>query len=88
VKWTGKLKSFSTGKFKIGIEGNDGYRLYLNGKLIIDNWKSQTFTTKLVNYNFEKDKEYDIRIEFFESQGYARFKLVWNIGVRMIGSKK
>ncbi len=81
VKWTGKLKAPVAGNFKIGIEGNDGYRLYLNGKLIIDNWKSQTFTTKLVSYQFEKDKEYDIRIEFFESQGYARFKLVWNVGV-------
>ncbi|KAA9036545.1 beta-glucosidase [Ginsengibacter hankyongi] len=81
VKWTGKLKAPATGNFKIGIEGNDGYRLYLNGKLIIDNWKSQTFTTKLVNYHFEKDKEYDIRIDFFESQGYARFKLIWNVGV-------
>ena len=81
VKWTGKLKAPATGNFKIGIEGNDGYRVYLNGKLIIDNWKSQTFTTKLVNYHLEKDKEYNIRIDFFESQGYARFKLVWNVGV-------
>jgi beta-glucosidase len=81
VRWTGKLKSPATGKYKIGFEGNDGYRLYLNGKLIIDNWKSQTFATKLVDFNFEKDKTYDIRVEFFESQGYARFKLVWNIGV-------
>ncbi|MEO8415642.1 MAG: glycoside hydrolase family 3 C-terminal domain-containing protein [Ginsengibacter sp.] len=81
VKWTGKLKATVSGNFKIGIEGNDGYRLYLNNKLIIDNWKSQTFTTKLATYHFEKDKAYDIRIEFFESQGYARFKLVWNVGV-------
>ena len=81
VKWTGKLKSPATGNFKIGITGNDGYRLYLNGKLIIDNWKSQTFTTELAQYHFEKNKEYDIRIEFFESQGYARFNLVWNVGV-------
>jgi len=81
VKWAGRLKAPATGNFKIGIEGNDGYRLYLNNKLVIDNWKSQTFTTKLVPYQFEKDKMYDIRIEFFESQGYARFKLVWDVGV-------
>ena len=81
VKWTGKLKAPATGNFKIGITGNDGYRLYLNGKVIIDNWKSQTFTTKLATYHFEKNKEYNIRIEFFESQGYARFNLVWNVGV-------
>jgi beta-glucosidase len=81
VKWTGKIKSPASGKFKIGIEGNDGYRLYLNGQLLVDNWKSQTFTTRLADYVFEKDKTYDIRVEFFESQGYARFKMIWNIGV-------
>jgi beta-glucosidase len=88
VKWTGKIKSPTTGTFKIGIEGNDGYRLYLDGKLIVDNWKSQTFTTQLADYHFEKDKAYDIRIEFFESQGYAKFKLVWNIGVNNEWQKK
>lgn len=81
VKWVGKIKSPTTGNFKIGIEGNDGYRLFLNGKLVIDNWKSQTFRTELTDYHFEKDKLYDIKIEFFESQGYARFKLIWNVGV-------
>ncbi|WPO79320.1 glycoside hydrolase family 3 C-terminal domain-containing protein [Flavobacterium sp. KACC 22761] len=81
ARWSGKIKSPETGTYKIGFEGNDGFRLYLNGKLVIDNWKSQTYSTKLVDFNFEKDKEYDIKIEFFESQGYAKFKLVWNVGV-------
>lgn len=81
VRWSGKLKAPETGKFKIGIEGNDGYRLYLDGKLLIDNWKSQTYTTKFTEHYFEKDKEYDIRVEFFESSGYAWFKLLWNVGV-------
>ncbi|WP_301926160.1 glycoside hydrolase family 3 protein [Ferruginibacter sp.] len=81
VKWAGKIKSPATGKYQLGIEGNDGYRLYLNDKLIVDNWKSQTYTTQLANVYFEKDKDYNIRIEFFESQGYARFKLIWNVGM-------
>ena len=33
---------------------------------IIDNWKKQTYSTLLADYYFEKDKKYDIRIEFFE----------------------
>jgi len=88
ARWSGKLKAPQTGDFKIGIEGNDGFRLFLDGKLIIDNWKSQTYTTKLVNYHFEKDKEYEIRIEFFESSGSAWFKLVWNVGVEKDWMKK
>ncbi|MCD4729269.1 MAG: glycoside hydrolase family 3 C-terminal domain-containing protein, partial [Bacteroidales bacterium] len=81
VRWTGKLAAPKTGNFKIGIKGNDGYRLYLNDEHIIDNWQKQTFRTITKDYNFEKDKEYDIKIEFYETVGHVNIKLIWNIGV-------
>lgn len=81
VKWTGKLKAPQTGTFKLGVEGNDGYRVYLDDKLVLDNWKKQTFQTKLVPFEFEKGKEYAFRMEYFEPTGNARLKLVWNVGV-------
>jgi beta-glucosidase len=78
ARWTGKLKAPQTGDFKIGIEGNDGYRLYVNNALLIENWAKRTYQTILADYSFEKNKEYDIKIEFFETAGDARFRLVWN----------
>lgn len=81
VRWTGQLVAAATGKFKIGLEGNDGFRLYINNKLIIDNWDKQSYRTSVTDYSFEKGKSYDIRIEFFEPVGNASIKLVWNIGV-------
>ena len=81
ARWTGKIQSPATGNYKIGIDGNDGYRLYINNKVIIDNWKKQSYSTKLVNYYFEKGKAYDIRIEYFEPAGNAWFRLIWNAGV-------
>lgn len=81
AKWVGKISAPSNGKYKIGLEGNDGYRLYLNNKLVIDNWKSQSFSTKVIDYYFEKGKDYDLRVEFFESSGSAWFKLIWNVAV-------
>jgi beta-glucosidase len=81
VRWNGKLKAPATGWFKIGIDGNDGYRLYINDEPLIDNWKKVTRRTVLREYNFEKGKEYDIRIEFFEPTGNAWFKLVWTVGM-------
>lgn len=81
ARWTGKITSPKTGNFKIGLDGNDGYRLYINNKLIIDNWKKQTYSTILKDFYFEKDKQYDIRIEFFEPNGNAHFKLIWNVDV-------
>jgi beta-glucosidase len=81
VRWTGRLTASQTGRFKVGLEGNDGYRLYINSKLVIDNWKKQTYSTSLVDYSFVKGQHYDIRIEFFEANGNATIKLIWNVGV-------
>ena len=81
VRWTGKLKASESGDFKIGIDGNDGYRLYINDELLIDNWRKQTRQALLADYHFVKDRTYNVKIEFFESVGNAWFKLVWNIGV-------
>ncbi len=81
VRWSGKLKAPKSGRYKIGVEGNDGYRLYLDGRLIIDNWKKQSFQTTLKEFAFEAGKEYDLKLEFFESSGNVKFNLVWDATV-------
>ena len=88
VRWAGKLRAPISGRFKIGLDGNDGFRLYLNNKLVIDNWKKQTYSNRLTDFNFEKDKEYDIRVEFFEPVGNAHLRLIWNVGVTNGWKKK
>jgi beta-glucosidase len=80
VRWTGKLKSSSTGTYKIGVEGNDGYRLYLGGKLLIDNWNKRSYSTTMTGFDFNKGQSYDLKLEYFESTGNARLKLVWTAG--------
>lgn len=81
VRWTGTLTAPASGRYKIGITGNDGYRLYLDGRLIIDNWKSQTVSTQLADVDFIKGRDYDMRVEYFESSGVSSLKLIWTVGV-------
>lgn len=82
VRWTGKLTAPATGIYKIGIDGNDGFRLYINDKLVINNWTKKTYSTLLSDYSFTANKVYDIRVEFFEPVGNAHIKLVWNAGIK------
>ena len=82
VRWTGKLKAPATGKFKIGVDGNDGYRIYIDGKLVVDNWTKLTKQAVLKDFTFEKGREYDIRVEYYEPAGNAFFSLVWSAGVK------
>jgi beta-glucosidase len=88
AQWQGKIHSPRTGTFKIGLEGNDGFRFYINNKLVIDNWQKQTYSTLLTNFYFEKNKQYDIKIEFFEPVGNAHLKLLWNVNTLNDWSQK
>jgi beta-glucosidase len=82
VRWMGKLRATTSGTFKIGLDGNDGYRLYINDELVIDEWQKQSYHTKLVDHVFEKDAQYNIRIEFYEALGNAHIHLVSDMGVK------
>jgi beta-glucosidase len=78
IRWEGNLIAPKTGEFKIGLEGNDGYRLYINDQLIVDKWSKQSYHLTTENFKFEEGKKYKIKVEFFESQGEGKIKLIWN----------
>ena len=79
VRWTGTLRAPKTGRYHIGLDGNDGYRLYLNGKLLLDNWVKRTYSTILKEVTLENGRDYAIRVEFFEPVGNAHLRLIWDL---------
>lgn len=82
VRWTGQLEAPDSGKYKLGLRGNDGFRLYLNGKLVIDQWEKLSYSTKTIDIDFSKGQKYDITVEFHESRGEANIELIWNYGLK------
>jgi beta-glucosidase len=76
VRWTGTLTVPPGGPRRIGVEGNDGFRLYLDGNLAIDNWKKQSYRTLFAEPALAPGR-HEVRLEYFESTGNARIKLVW-----------
>lgn len=81
IRWKGTIKVPKSGTYQIGLEGNDGYRFYLDGKLVIDQWEKRSYHTQLVPFSFDQDKSYEIRVEFKEPKGNAHIKLIWNYEV-------
>ncbi len=80
VRWTGKLIAPVTGNHKIGLEGNDGFRLYIDNKLVVDNWGKQSYRRVMIDFALEKGRQYDLRVEFYEPRGNATIKLLWDVG--------
>ncbi len=81
VEWNGRMHSPVTGTYQIGLEGNDGYQLWVDGKKIVDKPHKASFGSTLVPFRFEKGKTYDVKIRFYENTRNARIRLVWSYGV-------
>ena len=78
ARWTAHLRAPAGGVRRLGIEGSDGYRLYLDDKLLIDNWRKQSYRSILVPVGVSPGSTHALRLEFFESEGSARLRLVWD----------
>ena len=83
VRWTGTLTVPPTGVRRIGLEANDGYRLWIDGQLVIDNWIKLGHRTRLAEVSLVAGRRYQLKLEYFESTGNARVKLVWDAGVEL-----
>ena len=80
VRWTGSLLGPESGPRRIGIEGNDGFRLWLDGRLIIDRWRKGSYRTAAAEVRLEKGQAYDLRLEFHEPVRSGEVRLVWDYG--------
>lgn len=80
VRWTGELLAPASGKIDLGLEGNDGFRLYVNDSLVIDKWSKESYSIQTAAVTLKKGQRYPVRIEFREPVGNARIRLVWNHG--------
>jgi beta-glucosidase len=77
VRWTGEFQPQKTGEITLGLEGNDGFRMYINDELLIDRWEKVSYHQELIPYAFDQNKTYRIRIEFRETQGNGLIKFIW-----------
>jgi beta-glucosidase len=86
ARWTGKLVASMTGKYRFGAIADDGVRIYLDGKLIAEDWTDHAPATITGEVTLEADKSYDVKMEYYESKIGAVAKLVWQPPVVKTGS--
>ena len=78
VRWTGKLTPAESGTYRLGATADDGVRLYLDGQLLIDAWKSNPTKTVTKEVNLEAGRAYDVRMEYYQYNREAIAKFVWS----------
>ncbi len=77
VRWVASLKAPSTGTYTFRTTSDDGVRLWVNGQLLIDNWKVHTQPDDVATIKLNADDDMNVRVEYFERTGNAYMRLAW-----------
>jgi len=79
VRWSGKIiGSKNLKNATIDLTTDDGVRLFVNGKKVLESWFDRSPMIDNYTLDLEEGKEYDIVIEYYENSGGASARLSWN----------
>ena len=80
VRWTGVLVPQASGDYVLGFSGQDGYRLWLDGKMIAEDWTThRPATVETRELHLIQNHSYAIKIEYFQTVRFAEARLLWSI---------
>ena len=76
VRWTGKVRIPRDGKYTFFTESDDGSRLWIDGKVLVDNGGLHAMEEKSAEVDL-KAGDHDLKLELFENDGEVGCKLSW-----------
>jgi beta-glucosidase len=71
ARWTGYYTPRESRAYTFSIAGDDGYRLWVDDQLVIDQWVEQGTTLKQKQLTLVGGHPYKIRLEYFQAGGGA-----------------
>lgn len=84
IRWSGELLPPVSGRYRIEAAADDGYRLYVDGKPVLDRWnRSDRLQGDGVELDLQAGRAYALKLEYFDAERDAGVRLGW----RMPGAK-
>ena len=77
ARWEGTLIAPEDGEYEIGIQGNDGYRLMLDGKMVVEDWNAGAARYKGTMIRFRKGQVVRVGIDYYQIDGNRVLRLAW-----------
>jgi len=78
VVWQGTVQAPITGNFYFGTYTDDGVRLWVNGDLLINDWRDKPpHRVTASSVHLTAGQKYSIRMEYYENGGGAVAQLEW-----------
>ena len=87
IRWKGKIIPPET-IHHIGTSTDDGSRLYIDGKLLINDWRDHAEQQNSAEVELKKGQEYEIQFEQYDNALGASAKLLWDLGQKDFSEAK
>jgi hypothetical protein len=77
VRWTGQVQPRYGGWTTFYVVSDDGARLFVDDKLVIDDWASHAAAEDLGSANLVAGQKHNLRLEYFQTNGTGQVQLRW-----------
>lgn len=79
VRWSGKLRPTVSGEYVLNLTSDDGARLSIDGKKVIDSWAGHPVRTDSAKIYLEAGHDYNLVAEYYDNRDYAVNRLKWRV---------
>jgi alpha-D-xyloside xylohydrolase len=77
ARWEGSIVAPEDGEYEIGVEVDDGFRLYLDGRRVLQDWSQGAKRYRSTHVTLSQGQEVPIRLEYFQGGGDRVVRLGW-----------
>jgi hypothetical protein len=78
VRWSGRVVAPASGRWTFHVVSDDGVRLHLDDRLLIDRWREQTKSEGAAAVELEAGRPASLRLEYFNRTGPGSAHLLWS----------
>lgn len=77
ARWAGELIAPEDGEYELGLSGDDGFRLFLHGEKVIEDWNHGAERYRSIRRSLRRDERVPVTIEFFQGTGDRVLRFAW-----------
>lgn len=88
IRWTGWLEPKESGRHRFCGYTDDGFRLWVGGKMIGEFWQDRPPRTTFCETELEAGKRHSIRMDWYENGGGTAASLYWLYGEKLKEQEK
>jgi beta-glucosidase len=77
ARWEGTIRPTAAGDYVFMTRSDDGSRVLLDGKVIVDNWRDQSSHTESATVPLEAGHSYKLTVEYYNSFGDASMRFAY-----------